>query len=204
MNKREFARYGLAIRLFVVRLGLWRGGLIAATAAVVVAWLFAMPQLAADNRAMQERVDRLQKQIAARTLASAEKKPEPLDPVAQFRKVLGREDDVDGQLKALLNAATTGKLVVRQAQYKSSTDVAGGFAIYQIDMPVRGQYRNVRLFCEQALRALPFAALEEVRFKRDTVSTDSVEATLRWRLYVTPSNPASVRAPELAAAQEDD
>ena len=55
---------------------------------------------------------------------------------------------------------------------------------YQLTLPVKGSYRQIRGFIAQVLTDVPASALEEIGFRRDTVGTDRIDARLRLTLYL--------------------
>jgi hypothetical protein len=55
---------------------------------------------------------------------------------------------------------------------------------YQITLPARARYPNLRAWIADVMNALPSAALEEVSFGRDDVSKDSVDARIRFTLFL--------------------
>jgi hypothetical protein len=57
-------------------------------------------------------------------------------------------------------------------------------ARYEITLPVRGTYPQLRGFVAEALAKVPAAALEESQFKRDSVAAPGLEAQLRFALYL--------------------
>jgi len=58
-------------------------------------------------------------------------------------------------------------------------------ARYEMVMPVRGQYAQVRGFVADALRAVPAMALTDVAIKREGVESELLEASLKFHLYLS-------------------
>jgi hypothetical protein len=57
---------------------------------------------------------------------------------------------------------------------------------YQMKLPVRGTYRQLRQFIEQALAQLPSLALDGVEFRREAVGAAGLESGVEFSLYVRP------------------
>jgi hypothetical protein len=55
---------------------------------------------------------------------------------------------------------------------------------YQVTLPVKGSYAAVWNFALDSLRAIPFASLDDISFKRDSIGDDKVAARLRLTLYL--------------------
>jgi len=104
--------------------------------------------------------------------------------LALFRSALGRQRDVEPGLKTLFALAQKSGLVLRQGEYKRGIDRNARLHTYQINLPVKGSYAQVWQFALGALRALPYAALDDVSFKRDSIGDTGLEARLRLTLYL--------------------
>ncbi len=107
-----------------------------------------------------------------------------LDRLSAFERTLGAGDKLDEHLRAMFNAAKKRGVVLARGEYRLVGDPAGGFVRYQILLPVRGNFRAINGFAEQVLLDLPFAALEDVAFRRETAGSGAVEARLRLVLFL--------------------
>ena len=87
-------------------------------------------------------------------------------------------------LKAIYRAAHDEAITLSEGEYKFISAKAGGIGKYQVDLPVRGSYIQIRRFIVKVLNALPSAALNEVSFKRDVVGSGELEARVRLTLYL--------------------
>jgi len=136
---------------------------------------------------------RVAEDYEAARLAAARPAPPPAPPaapgadqnLAHFYGALGQRQGVERQLKEVFALAGRHGLVLRQGEYRSSQDRAGGFTTYQLNLPVQGRYGAIWAFAFDALRALPHASLDDVSFRRDDIKEDHVEARLRLTLYLS-------------------
>ena len=101
-----------------------------------------------------------------------------------FYAALGEAHYTEQQVGTLFALAAKSGLTLSQGEYKSGHDAPARVATYQITLPVKGSYRAIWQFAMQALRAMPFASLDEISFKRDNVNDANVEARLRFTLYL--------------------
>ena len=101
-----------------------------------------------------------------------------------FYASLGEARYAEQQVRTLFGLAAKAGLTLSQGEYKSAHDKAAGVATYQITLPVKGSYKAIWQFGMLALRAMPFASLDEVSFKRETINDATVEARLRFTLYL--------------------
>ncbi len=178
----------LQARLGLARLGVAR--LLAAVVCVVgaVAWLQLLPQwragLQAQQLALQARAA-----AGARVAAPVVLPPSPARGLATFYDALGEPRFAEQQLKTMFAIAGDIGLALDKAEYKSAADANGRFHTYQIVLPVKGSYAQLRQFCEQMLAAIPFAALDEMNLRREAIGDTQLEGRLRFTLYL--AEPAS-------------
>lgn len=109
--------------------------------------------------------------------------------LATFYETLGEKRYAEQQVKTLFGIAAKTGLSLDQGEYKFAYDKASRVSTYQITLPVRGPYANIWQFSLQALAAMPFAALDEVNFRRETIMEPVVEARLRFTLYLKDGQP---------------
>lgn len=111
--------------------------------------------------------------------------------LALFYDSLGEKRYVEQQVKTLFGIAARTGLVLRQGEYKSGYDRNAKLYTYQVNLPVQGSYGQVWQFAMLSLRAIPFASLDDISFRRDTIGQANVEARLRLTFYLldTPGVP---------------
>jgi hypothetical protein len=176
----------LGPQLLRARLRLQRAGAapcIAAGLCVLglAAWAWLLPQRAEQARVMAQPLP-----VPSR-LAVAPPPPTSNQNLAAFYEVLGEQRYAEQQVKLLFDLAAKSGLVLSQGEYKAGYDKASQVATYQIVLPVKGQYNAIWQFSMQALRAMPFAALDEISLRRDAIADPAVEARLRFTLYLKPA-----------------
>lgn len=104
--------------------------------------------------------------------------------LAAFRDVLGERRYVEQQVGTLFALAAKHGLSLAQGEYKGGVERNGGFATYQVNLPVKGSYGAIWQFATAALGAIPFASLDDISFRRDSIGQAGVEARLRLTLYL--------------------
>jgi len=100
-----------------------------------------------------------------------------------FMSNLGDSRHAEQQLRTLFTLAENLELELPQGQYKLACDEVGELCSYRIQLPVTGSYTRVRTFIEQSLQAIPFASLDELSFKRESVTDGEIEARLGITLF---------------------
>ncbi|CAE6736106.1 hypothetical protein R69927_05696 [Paraburkholderia domus] len=172
------------------------GGLLLAAA---VMWFALLPGLSA--RIVQQ----------TREVARARSAPKPTPVVssstlatqrlADFYAALGDAGHTEQIVTRLFEAATEAGIVLDKIDYKPALDAAGRFESYTIVLPVKGDYPDLRRFCEKVLLTVPYAALDDMRFKRTSANDHVVEAGLRFTVFLRPAIPAAAGAAGAAASE---
>jgi hypothetical protein len=180
----------LQARLALYRFG-WSNGIACLLClAAASAWLWLVPHLHQQLEA--ERLAIVRAQHALRLASAASAQP-PL-PVAeqrleQFYRTLGARRDAEQPVKTMFATAQQAGLALTQAEYKSRFDQNGRLHAYQVLLPVKGSYSVIRQFCEKTLLAIPYASLDEISFKREAIATPTLDAKLRFTLYLADRAP---------------
>lgn len=127
--------------------------------------------------------------------AQRERKRPPMleeDP-AYSREALGAfysffppSDHLVDQIRKIYDAAERQSVQLEQGDYRASKDSMGRLVRYQISLPLKGSYTQVRKFVAAALQDLPNLSLESIQFERQRVGDPVVEAKVRLVMYLGP------------------
>jgi len=172
-----------------LRIGLLRTGVIPAMVAMSLLFgLATWGRLAVNGREWE---------LRERTLAQPQQRLNvPLAPrvegggslagqnLRKFYDALGERSEAGESLKTVFEIAKQTGLSLDQGEYTWQFDKNSNTYGYQILLPVKGAYGEIRRFCEQVLLALPFASLDQWSFKRESVGDDAIEVTLHFTLYL--------------------
>lgn len=195
-------RYFLQLRLRLARFGLANGMVCLLWLLGLGVWQWGYPQLQARLQAQQTALSGIRTALRAADMPA----PPPPKSVSQehleaFYDALGEANYVEEQVKTFLALAAKNNLKLNTAEYNMAVDRNGKFRTYQAILPVKGSYRAIRQFCEQALLAMPFASLDDIGFRRDTIANTTLEARLRFTLYVN-ETPSTMEHQRVMAATE--
>jgi hypothetical protein len=177
-----FARGLLRLRL---ALGRFSAGALLAGALMLGAaslWFALLPGLSV----------RVDEHARAVTRARSAPPPKPVvspralaaDRLAAFYTALGDAAHTEQIVSGLFDAAADAGVALDKAEYRSAHDSAGRFDTYTIILPVKGDYVRLRGFCEKVLLTVPYAALDDVRFRRNSANDQAVEASLRFTVFL--------------------
>lgn len=174
----ELAPLMLALRLFAMRAGGAACVAVALLVAGIATWAWLLPQRAALQEALARPLP------LASTLVAPPAAPSANENLSLFYATLGEKRHAEQQVKMLFDLAAKSGLALNQGEYKFGFDKASGVTTYQIALPVKGTYTNIWQFALETLATVPFAALDEVSFRRETIADPTVEARLRITLYL--------------------
>lgn len=144
-----------------------------------LAWL-------APQRALQAERHQVAMRLAAMPAVAAARSA-PLtanDNLTAFYGTLGEKRYAEQQVKTLFGLAAKSNLSLSQGEYKSAYERNARLHSYQVTLPVKGSYSDIWQFGMLSLRAIPFASLDEISFKRDSINDPQAEARLRLTLYL--------------------
>jgi hypothetical protein len=185
MNRHALAAAALQARFAIARFGWANGFAWGLCVAGAIAGLSGIPYLQARSDAQGLALQRVRQAQRSAAIIPPVAPPLADERLGKFLDVLGEKRYAEQQLKTLFALARKSGLALNQAEYTSGADSNGRFHTYQILLPVKGSYAAIRQFCEQSLLAIPFASLDEINFKRDAIANRSVDARLRFTLYLS-------------------
>jgi len=194
MKELAFGNLVLRLRLLALRAGPVTLGAIAVmllSLGAAVWFLFMLPQLEREREQLSETLTEQARQARRQASAVSAALPAvvpvsavPLDNLDAFYGALGQRRYAEQQLKTLFGLAAKSGLVLNQGEYKSARERNARVNTYQVNLPVKGSYAAIWQFSLAALRAIPYASLDDISFRRDNIGDPTVEARLRFTLYL--------------------
>ncbi len=108
----------------------------------------------------------------------------PTEQLAAFYRVFPMSKDTPEWLGKLIAAAESRGLKLDQGEYTATPDRAGKLVRFQMNLPVRGEYPQIRKFLAALPSEVPLVALEQVQFERQKIADPQVEAKIKLALYL--------------------
>jgi Tfp pilus assembly protein PilO len=134
---------------------------------------------------LQTKITALRAEVAtASTAPAAHRIAPPREQVAAFIAGLPQRNNLPGVLAAIVQQAETCGLSLDRGNYQWSVGKSGAIAQYQLTLPVKGSYPEVRKFVDATLAAVPAAALAGITLERPNVGDAQVSADLRFVIFV--------------------
>jgi hypothetical protein len=134
------------------------------------------------------RLQQLREQQRERREAASRPAPEPpLAPAQKLAAFYGSfpaPGALPDQLNLIYRAAQQQALALEQGEYRAGKESLEELMRYQITLPVRGTYPQIRKFVDGALARVPALALESIQFERQKIGEPSLEARIRFVLYL--------------------
>ncbi|MFM0018855.1 hypothetical protein [Paraburkholderia azotifigens] len=201
MNTARIGTLALQTRLALSRLGWSRFVVVLLCVAGAACWLAWIPARHADANAQAKAIERQRMALRAPRAARRETPASPAQAnLMAFYGTLGNRQHAERQIGTLFELARKSGLVLSKGDYTWAYDRTSQVYAYQVLLPVAGPYSAVRRFCERVLLTIPFASLDEITFKREAVGNGSLDARLRFTLYLTDAPTVHV-APETLAME---
>lgn len=121
---------------------------------------------------------------AAARAGAAPREQGPEARLAGFYQTFPERASASAWLEKVYAAGEAAGLILDKGEYRLDVDRDARLARYEINLPVRGGYPQVRQFIRGVLAAIPSMALSDVQFRRGAVGDPTVEARIRFILYL--------------------
>lgn len=102
----------------------------------------------------------------------------------QFYRLLPARASAADWLRILFAAAESHSVDLERGDYKMNVDRNGRLLAYEIALPVRGSYVQIRQFIAEVLDRIPAVALDEFIVKRETIGDPKIDASIRFTLFL--------------------
>lgn len=154
-------------------------------------WMLVGP-MRDESRQLDAESAALERRWAANSRTDASAPATPQQQLLAFRQRFPDEKGIGPALRLLQAAARRQHVALDQAEFKFASEPTEPLARYSIILPIKSDYRALRRFTRDALRELPALSLEEVNLRRSDPSSPTLDAQLRFVLFVTKPSTASL------------
>lgn len=108
----------------------------------------------------------------------------PAEQLAEFYRAFPAEKSSPQWLDRIAATAQSSGLSLDYGEYKATRDKSGKLVRYQMLLPLKGGYPQIRQFLAALPAEAPVVALESVQFERQKVADPVVEARVKLVLYL--------------------
>jgi hypothetical protein len=162
----------------------WPAWLAIALFAFEAAFHFSAMRPLADRQAMLRGQVTEQERTVAQSPVRVAPVRDPREELGAFYSALARPVDAPDMLRRLHRAARDQGLILDQADYRPVPDPDGGLTRYQIILPAKGTYPEVRRFLVRASGDVPGLAIDSVLFQRQQIGDARVDAQIKLTLFL--------------------
>lgn len=162
----------------------WPGvaGVVVLASVLAVRSLAILPvhdRIAEVRRDAEDLRQRTASRLRAETLAL-----DPAEQLVEFYRFFPIEQTIPDAIARIHLAATQNNLSLESGEYHLSRDSGGRLARYEILLPLRGGYAQVRKFIAQTLAEAPNLSLDALTIGRQKAGDPLVDAQIRFTLYL--------------------
>lgn len=104
--------------------------------------------------------------------------------LAAFYRALPPRASAGSWLEKIYAAGRDASLLLDKGEYKLNPAPDTRLARYEISLPVRGGYGQIRTFVDTVLRDIPAIALDDLQIRRGNITEGTLEARIRFVLYL--------------------
>lgn len=157
---------------------------------LVVATIYffsAVLPLESDLEKLKERAEMLQLQAQSKEAPASSDSAKRLsgDQALQaFYDFFPRADSSPFWIRELVRIAQKQKVDLSSSDYRLVNENDARLARYEMILPIRGNYAQIRAFIAEALETVPAMAISSIAIKRDNVASDKLEMRLEINLYL--------------------
>ncbi|NWL77606.1 pilus assembly protein PilO [Pseudomonas taiwanensis] len=139
---------------------------------------------ALTNLDQQLAADRAQLAAAPSAVAAKPASDASSAQLEDFRRNLPAQLDATGAIDRIYVLAQQEGISLARGEYALGLDPKTRLARYQVLLPVRGSYPQLRRFLHGLQAQLPALALEEVDLQRKQIADSELEGRIRMTLYL--------------------
>jgi hypothetical protein len=111
----------------------------------------------------------------------------PQRQLDDFRSKLPSQPQATVAIDKIYALATVQRITLARGEYSLGIDPKTHLARYQILLPVRGSYPQLRRFLHALLGQLPAVVIEDVEFQRKKIADTDLTGRIRMTLYLSRS-----------------
>jgi hypothetical protein len=109
---------------------------------------------------------------------------EQMNKLGEFYGFFPKADAMTDSLNKIYHIAGTQNLGLEQGDYHLIKDPNNKLTRYEINLPVKGGYLQIRQFLAKTLKEIPNLSLDNVNFKRQKIHDAAIESQIKFTLYL--------------------
>jgi hypothetical protein len=161
--------------------GVLGAGLLAACPAFYLSAIY--PAQERLNHA-RESAASIQERVRLASNGLAQRELTPAEQLAEFYRIFPNDKNLQPWLEKVFTLAESNGIRLDQGEYKVTRDKVGKLVRFQMTLPIRSEYPQIRKYLNSLRAGIPIMAMEHLQFERQKINDPEVEATIRLALYL--------------------
>lgn len=108
----------------------------------------------------------------------------PAEQLAEFYRIFPNDKNLLPWLEKVFAVARSLRISLDQGEYRVARDKVGRLVRFQVTLPVRSSYPQIREYLNTLRAEIPIVAIEHLEFEREKVGDLNVEAKIKLALYL--------------------
>lgn len=133
---------------------------------------------------LQDEAARLQTRHQMALTQPVAVKPGVAQQLTTFYEFFPPQGALPDRLSKVYAAARKRGVILERGEYKVVQEQGWRLLRYQITLPVKGSYEQIRGFAADVLAAVPASAIDEITLKRDGIGATVIEAQIKLTLFL--------------------
>ena len=150
-------------------------------------WGFVLMYYVSVVHPASKRLDELQEQAASlgRLTHSAKGASVSVgEQLSAFHEFFPKSKQSPELLSKIYSAATKQGVTLGLGEYRMARDHSGRLLRYEVNLPVRAEYLQIRKFINQVLGDIPSASLDNVSFQRQHIFDPVLESQIKFTIFM--------------------
>ena len=151
----------------------------------VLMWWLAIEPMRSETESLRVAAADAQQRLVSKSSAATLPTASPQQQLDAFRHRFGDAQTISSSLGRLQAIARQQGLHLAQAEFRFTSNAGEPVMRYTIELPIKAGYRALRRFTRAAMLELPGLAIEEVSLRRGGPKSPTLEARLRFVLFLS-------------------
>lgn len=108
----------------------------------------------------------------------------PAEQLAEFYRIFPNEKNLLPWLEKIFVLAQAQGIKLDQGEYKVTRDKIGKLVRFQMTLPIKSEYPQLRKYLNALRAQIPIVSMEHLQFERQKVGNLEVEAKIKLALYL--------------------
>jgi Tfp pilus assembly protein PilO len=147
-------------------------------------WLAVLRPTALETESLREEVADLRARLRSSGEHGAVPIPTDAAQLENFYAFFPRVESLPDWLGHIHTAAARNGLVLESGEYRLVRPRDARLVRYQVMLPVRGTYPQLRGFVAEVLEQVPAAGLEDLVIKRDAIGNPELDVRLKFVIHL--------------------